>query len=53
MPEEWVDPDILAMKLDDGEKSGLQIYRNYTRAFEKSAIDKFVQLTLPPVSIQF
>ncbi|MER8505057.1 MULTISPECIES: hypothetical protein [unclassified Mesorhizobium] len=43
MPEEWVDPDILAMKLDDGEKSGLQIYRNYTRAFEKSAIDKFVQ----------
>lgn len=30
------DPDIAAMNLSDGEKSGLQIYRNYSQAFDES-----------------
>ena len=36
--EDWFDPDIAAMKLEYLEKSGLQVYRNYTRAFEEHAI---------------
>lgn len=28
-----LDSDINAMKLSDGEKWGLQVYRNYSRAF--------------------
>ncbi len=39
--ENWFDPDIDAMHLDYGEKAGLQIYRNYTRAFEDHAIKRF------------
>lgn len=31
------------MGLDYGEKAGLQIYRNYTRSFEKRAIELFVE----------
>ncbi|QIO43082.1 hypothetical protein HA464_03180 [Rhizobium leguminosarum bv. trifolii] len=39
---DWFDPDIAAMGLSYGEKAGLQIYRNYTRSFEKRAIELFV-----------
>ncbi|NKN38771.1 hypothetical protein HFC70_20670 [Agrobacterium sp. a22-2] len=39
---DWFDPDIAAMSLGYGEKAGLQIYRNYTRSFEKRAIELFV-----------
>lgn len=39
--EDWIDPDIRAMQLGYGEKSGLQIYRNYTAAFEGEAIKRF------------
>jgi hypothetical protein len=28
-----LDPDIAVMKLSEGEKWGLQIYRNYSRQF--------------------
>ena len=31
---DW-DPDIAALKLSDVEKNGLQVHRNYSRAFEK------------------
>lgn len=41
--EDWFDPDIAAMKLEYGEKAGLQIYRNYTRSFEEHAIKRFVE----------
>ena len=44
MPEtedDWLDPDIQALELGQGEKAGLQIYRNYTRSFENHAILKF------------
>lgn len=44
MPETedgWLDPDIRALELGQGEKAGLQIYRNYTRSFEDHAISKF------------
>jgi hypothetical protein len=41
--ESWFDPDIAAMQLDYGEKAGLQIYRNYTQAFEENAIKRFVE----------
>ena len=34
MDKKW-DPDISAMGLTDPEKNGLQMYRNYSRAFEK------------------
>jgi hypothetical protein len=40
--ENWFDPDIAAMELGYGEKAGLQIHRNYTRSFEKHAIERFV-----------
>lgn len=39
--EGWFDPDIRELSLGYGEKSGLQIYRNYTRAFEGDAIKRF------------
>ncbi|MCI3131494.1 hypothetical protein [Phenylobacterium aquaticum] len=39
--ENWFDPDIQAMTLGYGEKAGLQIYRNYTRAFEDEGIKRF------------
>jgi hypothetical protein len=41
--EDWFDPDIQAMALGYGEKAGLQIYRNYTRAFEDEGIKRFRQ----------
>lgn len=41
MADSW-DPDIAALNLTDGEKNGLQVFRNYTRAFEKSAAERFV-----------
>jgi len=34
MRMDW-DPDIAALKLSDVEKNGLQVHRNYSRAFEK------------------
>jgi hypothetical protein len=37
---QW-DDDIAAMKLSAGEKDGLQVYRNYTRAFEKKRQEEF------------
>jgi hypothetical protein len=50
--EDWFDPDIAAMKLEYFEKSGLQIYRNYTRAFEEQAIKRFVEaLDLEPLNL--
>lgn len=39
--QSWLDPDIEAMKLSAGEKTGLQVYRNYTRSFENHAISRF------------
>jgi hypothetical protein len=41
---EWFDRDIAALELGYGEKAGLQIYRNYTRSFEKHAIEKFIEV---------
>lgn len=41
--ESWFDNDIAAMKLDYGEKAGLQIYRNYKRSFEEHAAKRFVE----------
>jgi len=35
------DADIAAMNLTDPEKDGLQVYRNYTRAFEKKRQEQF------------
>ncbi|WP_155982298.1 hypothetical protein [Xanthobacter sp. 126] len=37
------DPDIDAMDLDVFEKHGLQLYRNYTRAFESHAEKRFAE----------
>lgn len=42
MADSW-DTDIAALNLSDGEKNGLQVFRNYTRAFEKSAAENFVR----------
>ena len=39
--EDWFDGDIAKMDLRYSEKAGLQIYRNYTRSFEDSAIAHF------------
>lgn len=36
------DVDIAALKLSDEEKNGLQVFRNYTKAFEKKAAEHFV-----------
>jgi DNA-binding MltR family transcriptional regulator len=42
---DWVDSDIEALtQLGYGEKAGLQIYRNYTEAFEKHSIKEFIKL---------
>ena len=41
MADSW-DPDIAALSLTHIEKSGLQVFRNYTVAFEKSAATRFV-----------
>lgn len=37
------DPDIAAMKLSDVEKNGLQVYRNYSRAFELDSAKRFAE----------
>ena len=39
---DYLDSDIAALNLTDVEKNGLQVFRNYTRAFEKSAAERFV-----------
>lgn len=39
--DRWFDPDIAAMSLRYEEKSGLQLYRNYTKAFEAHAVLEF------------
>lgn len=43
MPHEkdWFDDDIAGMDLSYSEKSGLQIFRNYTKSFENNAIRQF------------
>jgi tRNA isopentenyl-2-thiomethyl-A-37 hydroxylase MiaE len=41
--ESTLDPDITAMQLSDGEKWGLQVYRNYSRAFEEHRVKQFVE----------
>ncbi|MGQ7242149.1 hypothetical protein ACUN9V_01650 [Salinicola sp. V024] len=37
---EW-DDDIAALAMSDVEKNGLQVYRNYTKAFERDQAKKF------------
>ena len=39
MNDFW-DTDIATLNLPDVEKKGLQVFRNYTKAFEKSAAQK-------------
>lgn len=39
--EAWLDADVREMNLSYVEKSGLQIYRNYTRSFEEHNIKRF------------
>ena len=41
MVDSW-DSDIAALSLTDIEKNGLQVFRNYTRAFEMRAAERFV-----------
>ena len=38
---DFFDPDIAAMSLSDMEKNGLQVYRNYSRAFDEDRAKKF------------
>lgn len=45
--KETLDPDIAAMKLSDGEKWGLQVYRNYSRAFGEHRVKNFVEQASP------
>ncbi|MBC8036742.1 MAG: hypothetical protein H7X89_05960 [Rhizobiales bacterium] len=40
MTEFW-DLDIAAMELEDFEKNGLQVFRNYVKAFDKHAAEQF------------
>jgi len=42
-----LDPDIAAMNLSDGEKWGLQVYRNYSRAFGAHRVKRFVEQASP------
>ena len=42
-----LDPDIVVMKLSDGEKWGLQVYRNYSRAFGEHRVKEFVEQASP------
>lgn len=37
------DPDIAAMNLSEGEKWGLQVYRNYSHAFGEHRVRRFVE----------
>lgn len=41
MTDFW-NPDIAALDLSEVEKNGLQVFRNYTIAFEKRAAEHFV-----------
>jgi len=43
MGDDWTNTEIDALHLSEEEKAGLQVYRNYTKAFERYAIDVFVQ----------
>jgi len=38
--ERW-DPDIAALEMEDVEKNGLQVFRNYKKAFDKHASERF------------
>lgn len=40
---EFLDRDIAAMKLSDEEKNGLQVYRNYSKAFDKYRAKEFAE----------
>lgn len=40
-----LDPDIISMNLSDGEKWGLQVYRNYSRSFGEHRVKNFVEQT--------
>lgn len=42
-----LDPDIASMKLSEGEKWGLQVYRNYSRAFGEHRVKSFVEQASP------
>lgn len=42
MPD-FHDPDIAAMELSDVEKNGLQVFRNYSRAFELDRAKRFAE----------
>lgn len=42
-----LDPDIAAMELSDGEKWGLQVYRNYSRAFGEHRVKEFIEQASP------
>jgi hypothetical protein len=42
-----LDSDIAAMKLSDGEKWGLQVYRNYSRAFGEHRVKVFAERAAP------
>lgn len=39
--EEWLDADIRNLNLSYGQKSGLQVFRNYKKSFEKYALERF------------
>lgn len=41
---DW-DPDIAALTLSDGEKDGLQVFRNYSEAFERHRLKLFSEET--------
>lgn len=41
--EDWIDADIRALNLSYLEKSGMQVFRNYKRSFEKEAVRRFKQ----------
>ena len=39
---EFHDKDIASLDLSDTDKNGLQVFRNYQKAFEKKSIELFV-----------
>jgi hypothetical protein len=41
------DPDIAAMDLSEAEKNGLQVYRNYSKAFEEHRLKRFAEQAPP------
>jgi hypothetical protein len=43
MSERW-DDDIAAMNLTEFEKNGLQVYRNYNKAFERAKETRFAEI---------